>query len=280
MSDRSVVDPTLISGLDVLPTGKTHVSFSELRDWQECTYRHKVKYVKKITDDRDAAVLDFGTAIHSSCEDYLRTRIMKPEIAINFLKEAFSKKSANEEYTSDLLEQYTRETLSILEEVPSFMSQTFGDWVFIDAEHLLYEKINDKHNQAFKGYIDGVIESRDGNKKGLKWILDWKSTSWGWPSDKKTNPDIARQLVYYKKYWHQKNPEVPIKDIRCGFVLLKRTAKKGSQCELIKVSVGDVTLERSAKIINSMLNSVKKGIAIKNRESCKYCPFKETEHCT
>ena len=73
---------------------------------------------------------------------------------------------------------------------------------------------------------------------------------------------------------------VPLKDIRCGFILLKRGAKPGKVCELVKVSVGPKTLERAVKIMNSMIKMVKKGFNLKNRNSCNYCPYKDTEHCT
>lgn len=267
------------SSLSILPTGKTHVSFSELRDWQDCSYRHNLKYVKKILLDKPAPILDFGKAIHASCEDFLRTRIMNRDIALAYIEEAFKEKAELEEYTPELKEQFVDEAVSILSEVPTFMDTTFGDWVFIDAEHLLYERVNERHNQAFKGYIDGVIKSKNKRGKELTWVLDWKTTSWGWNSYKKQDPNVGRQLVYYKHNWAKKT-NTPLKDIRCGFVLLKRTAKPGLHCELLTISVGDVTLERSEKIVNNMLASIKRGLALKNRDSCKYCPYKDTEHCS
>lgn len=279
MSRNEPIDASLTNVLSALPTGKTHVSFSELRDWQECTYRHNLKYVKKINLDKPAPVLDFGTAVHASCEDFLRTRKMNSDIALDLINKSFNEKSSLEEYTDQLREQYVGEASSILRDVPIFMEETFGDWTFIDAEHLLYERVNERHNQAFKGYIDGIIKSVTNRGKEQSWVLDWKTTSWGWSREKKQDPNVARQLVYYKHNWSKKTG-TPLKDIRCGFVLLKRTAKPGTHCELLKISVGDVTLERSEKIVNNMLTSVKRGIAIKNRDSCKYCPYKETEHCT
>ena len=73
---------------------------------------------------------------------------------------------------------------------------------------------------------------------------------------------------------------MPLKDIRCGFILLKRGGKPGSVCELVPVSVGPKSLARAKKIVNNMITSVKRGMFLKNRDSCRYCQFKDTEHCT
>ena len=72
-----------------LPTGKCHVSFSEMRDWQDCSYRHKLKHVQKIELSKPGPLLDFGKAVHASCEDYLKTKDMKPDIAVRYIREAF-----------------------------------------------------------------------------------------------------------------------------------------------------------------------------------------------
>ena len=66
-----------------LPTGKSHISFSEVKDWHDCTYRHRLKYVQKIGEFVPGPALTFGTALHDACEDFLKTRVMKPELAQN-----------------------------------------------------------------------------------------------------------------------------------------------------------------------------------------------------
>ena len=89
---------------------------------------------------------------------------------------------------------------------------------------------------------------------------------------------MRAQLVLYKNFWSHKTNTDP-KDVRCGFVLLKRAAKPGAHCELVTASVGETTTERNLTVINDMLASVKRGMAIKNRNSCTYCPYKDTPHC-
>lgn len=263
--------------LENLPTGKPHVSFSELRDWQECSYRHKLRYVEKIDFFEPSPIMDFGTSVHASCENYLKTRKMSVDIATQNLDKFFETHKDKENYKPDALPLLKSEAASILEDVPKFLDETFPEWECVDAEHMLYESL-EKYPHAFKGFVDCIIKTKGKKGEDLYWILDWKTTSWGWPVDKKSNPDIARQLVFYKNFWSLKTG-VPLKNIRCGFVLLKRTAKPGAHCELVTVSVGDVTIERSVKLLHNMLGSIRRGIALKNKNSCQYCPYKETKHC-
>lgn len=271
---------------DDLPTGKPHISFSEVRDWKECSFRHKLKYVKKIELGRPGPLLDFGTAVHAACEGFLKTRTMDPKIATDMIRKAWEKnkdlryidKDGKEKPLFDNVEQFVKEAEDILADVPKWTEETFPDWEFIDAEHYLYEPI-DGHPHAFKGFIDGVIKCKGARGKTVVWLVDWKTTSWGWSLEKKSDDMVRAQLVLYKNFWSTKTGTDP-KDVRCGFILLKRSAKAGQHCELVTTSVGDVTTGRSLKVINNMLTSVKKGIALKNRASCTFCDYKDTPHCT
>lgn len=259
-----------------LPTGKPHISFSEYRDWKDCSYRHKLKHVKKIDLGKPGPLLDFGTAVHAACEQFLKTRVMDASIATKMIASAWEKNKDVKGFEPATVPVFQNEATNILADVPAFMEETFPGWEYIDAEHQLYETI-EGHPHAFKGFIDGIIRTKD--KKDLVWLIDWKTTSWGWDMRKKTDETVRTQLVLYKTFWARKMG-VDLKDIRCGFVLLKRSAKPNQHCELVPTSVGEVTANKSLKVINNMLSSVKKGIALKNRSSCTYCEYHKTEHCT
>jgi len=287
MSDRKQIEEQHLKGqadlvekpkYENLPTGKPHVSFSEMGDWNSCSYRHKLKYVAKIDLGKPGPLMDFGTAVHASCEDFLRTRVMKPEIAEAMIRKVWEKNKEIQGFEPSSVERYIKEAQEILADVPAWVDETFPEWEFVDAEHYLYEQIGDKPH-AFKGFIDGIIKCKGPRNKTLIWLLDWKTTGWGWTSEKKGDPNVTAQLVLYKNFWSIKTGTDP-KDIRCGFILLKRSAKKDKHCELVTTSVGEVTTARSLKVINNMLASVKKGIAIKNRANCTWCDYYNTPHCT
>jgi hypothetical protein len=249
-----------------------------MSDWSACSFRHKLKYVMKIDLGKPGPLMDFGTAVHASCENYLKTREMKPQIATDMIRKVWEKNKCIQGFEPDSIERYCKEATEILADIPAWLEETFPGWEFLDAEHYLYEAIADKPH-AFKGFIDGIIKCKGPKNKTLVWLLDWKTTGWGWTADKKGDPNVCAQLVLYKNFWTQKTGTNP-KDVRCGFILLKRSAKVGKHCELVTTSVGDVTTGRSLKVINNMVASVKKGIAIKNRGSCTFCDYYGTEHCT
>jgi hypothetical protein len=263
-----------------LPTGKPHVSFSEMRDWKECSYRHKLKYVEKINEDMPGVHMDFGTAIHEACENYLRTRVMDKKIFLVKLKALWTEHTPKnpKDFTVESFQAFGKQGLSILDDVPGWLEEQFPGWEYVDAEHALYEPLPGAQH-AFKGYIDAIIRAPGPRGKPLIWLLDWKTTSWGWNTYKKSDELVRSQLVLYKNFWSIKTGHDP-KDVRCGFALLKRTAKPGKHCELVTTSVGEVTTGKSLKVVNNMIHSVKKGIAIKNRDACKFCDYYCTPHCT
>jgi hypothetical protein len=266
------------SSFQTLPTGKPHVSFSEVKLWKECSYRHHLVHIKKVDLSKPSPILDFGTAVHASCEKYLLTREMNYKFAFDHLDSAWKKHQGNSDFSPEALEKAKSEATIILSEVPEFLDKEFPGWEVVDAEHQLYEAV-EGHPHAFKGFIDGVIKAKGKRGETIYWILDWKTTQRGWFKEKRSDEMVKAQLALYKNYWCQKHPDVPFKDVRCGFILLKKAAKPGDHCELFSVSLGEVPIKRSLKVVGNMLTSVKRGIAIKNRDSCTYCEYKGTAHC-
>lgn len=265
----------------LLPTKKPHVSFSEIREWTECPFRHKLKYVEAIDAFVPSPVLDFGTAVHSACEHYLKTRQVDLSIVKKALDEAWEKNKDVKGFDAPEKEKLLEVAAVIMSELPTWLEKTFPGWEFMEAEELLYEQVDPSSEVKFKGLIDGVlvvpIKVRNKEKR-IIWIIDWKTSAWGWSPDKRANFMTQSQIILYKHFWAKKHGVDP-KDIRCGFVILKKSAKAGAHCELIPVSVGPVTSARSLKIMNNAITGIKKGLALKNRNSCKYCDFHQTTWC-
>ena len=90
------------------------------------------------------------------------------------------------------------------------------------------------------------------------------------------------QIILYKYFFCQKKGLKP-EQIKCSFVLLKRTPAKSrpdDRCELVTVSAGEVALKKSLDAVHNMVQQVRQGRAVKNKMSCKFCKFAYTEHCT
>lgn len=266
-----------------LPTGKSHISFSEIKCWSECAFRHKLLYIDGLSEDVPTIFSDFGTVCHSGCEQYLKTRVMDKAAAVAEITKLWEERGYPNipnwsRYASSKLEDWIS-YLDFLDDVPGFLDQNFPGWELVSAEDELFTPLYEGSDVSFKGFIDCVIRVPSGKGKFIYWILDWKTAGTsGWHRDKKRSPIVQMQLRYYKHFWSQKTA-TPFNSIRCGFVLLKRGAKKKKKCDLVTVSVGEKTAERELHRAKSMVSAIRIGRFPKNRYSCTFCEFANTPHC-
>lgn len=272
---------------------KEHISYSEVKQWKECSWRHKLLYIDRLSTFEESPHLHYGTIIHDACEHYLKTRELKIDEVKNKIMVAWEDHGFDSEdfvflqtsraelqgwkYKHSKLKDWLAWSEASLLSLPDFMEENFPSWSIVSAEEPLYESIKN-HETKFKGYIDCIIKIPYKNKHKY-WVLDWKtSSSRGWDRNKQQDFSVQAQVILYKDYWGRKN-NIPLPDIQCGFVLLKKVKTVGKSCQLIKVGSGPKTIEKSEKLINSMLKTVKKGMFLKNRNSCMFCEFKGTEYC-
>ncbi len=251
-----------------------HISFSEIKDWIECSYRHKLKHVLEIHKDSDSVYSCFGTAIHDSCEDYVKTKVMKVELAINIIMESWEKNGFEE------VGLWMKRAKNILEYFPGWLEKTFPGWVCVDAEELLYENIPNSNGIKFKGYVDLIIKHND-----IIYILDYKTSSIdGWSNYKRNDETTKLQLIYYNIFWSKKH-NIDKDKIKCGFLLLNRETGFGGKVpiEFLPLEINEPQRKKSLDIIDNMLVSVNK-IAFKAVKDakfspCKFCEYNKTEHC-
>lgn len=234
--------------------------------------------------DKPTEHTEFGGIIHDAIEQYLvGAAPLDPVVTGQKVLEGLS---AIEGFTArENVQEWVDAVAPILEELPDFLAANFQNYKVTSAECELQEIFEKKPNRYFKGFIDCVLECEKIDKR-LKnpvvekqyWIIDWKTTSWGWTGDKKRDPEKQMQLVLYKHFWCLKN-NIPLDQVRCAWVLLKRVGKPGQHIELVPVSVGEKAIEKAMETTYRMMGSVEKQIFVKNRNSCKYCPYNNTEHC-
>lgn len=273
---------------------KEHVSYSEIKQWKECGWRHKLIYIDKIQTFEESPHLHYGTIVHDACEYFLKTRQLKIDEMKQSIKDAWNThgfdsedfivlqtnraKLQGWEYKHSNLEEWLLFAETSLLSVPKFLDENFNSWELVSAEEQLYEEIDDIETTKFKGYIDCIIKVPYKNKYKY-WILDWKTSSArGWMLEKQRDFLTQAQLFLYKSFWAKKN-NIKFSDINCGFILLKKVKKIDKSCQLIKVSSGDVTIGKSIKLVKNMISSVNKNLFLKNKDSCKFCEFKDTIHC-
>lgn len=279
------------------PTKKPHISYSEVKIWKECAWRHKLSYIEGVDMSKPSQHLVYGTMVHSCVEHFLINRQLgdrllqlENEMREEWFKLGFDTPEFIEEqvqrakkqgwsYTHNPFEDWLSWAKTSIEAVPDFLESTFPGWELVSAEEPLYEEITGK-SIKFKGFIDAIIKVPVKNDKYKYWILDWKTASpRGWSLEKKRDFMMHAQIALYKSFWGKKN-SISYKDIKTGFILLKKGVSKNKSCQLIEVSTGPSALEKSSKLVSSMISTVSKNMYLKNRNSCKYCDFSGTSHCT
>jgi hypothetical protein len=281
------------------------MSFSELKTWGKCSWRHWLLYVLDLREFGDTIYTDFGTIVHDASEGYLRTGVMDVDTAIQKIKDIWIERGYPEipeeelqypdvtlkkrvyttwpegwpSYADPELESWLVNCREILEGIPDWLDNEFPGWEFVDAEAELNEEMEGLPLR-FRGYIDAIIKVKNKKGKYIYWILDWKTSgARGWDKRKRTDFFMTMQVVLYKHFWTKKN-NIPLRDARCGYVILRRDVKKKtSRIGLFDVSAGPKTVARALKWLRSMIKMVESKRTLKNRYECTFCEFKGTDKC-
>jgi ATP-dependent exoDNAse (exonuclease V) beta subunit len=260
-----------------------HISFSELKTWNECPYKQKLAYIDRVSFFEGNEYTAFGTAIHEVCEKSVLGEIDRNFKSLNecfdvkFLEELKNLTEKNINLDKNLVKKMRSQASTILPYIIPSLITSFKEYEVVSAEEKLYETIeNSKKN--FKGYIDLVIKTKDGKYH----IIDWKTCSWGWDSKKKSDSMTTYQLTLYKHFFAKKHSIDP-KNIETHFALLKRTAKSDNKVEIFRVTSGLKKTENALKLLNKALYNIEKNKFIKNRLSCTSgfgCEFYKTKFCS
>jgi len=254
---------------------RNHISFSELKIWDECAFKHKLVYVDEVKKFLGNEYTAFGTAIHHVCE-----KIVVDEKAdllhlfnTKFLEELKLLTEKKVEIKKDLIGKMREQGKHILSFILPALKKTFVNFEVVSVEEQLMEPIEDL---SFKGFIDLVIKTSDDKYH----IIDWKTCSWGWDSRRKTDRITTYQLTLYKQFFAQKHNIEP-KNIETHFALIKRTAKSNN-VEIFSVASGQKKTENAINLLNKAIYNIKNSKHIKNRLSCTRgygCEFYKTQYC-
>lgn len=257
-----------------------HISYSELKEWTTCPWKHKLKYIDKLNAFFGNEHTAFGTAMHTVCENLVQEtkvdykQLFQEEFLKNLkeLRETDSEYSFNQELVTGMRSQGD----NLVDYILPALKKYFGSFELVSVEEKLFEEIKDI-DYDFKGFVDLVIKTKD----GITHVIDWKTCGWGWDTRKKSDKITTYQITLYKHFWCKKHNVDP-KEVQTHFALLKRTAKKNT-VEFFKVTSGAKKIENALKLLNKAVYNIKKQSHIKNRLSCygRYgmCEFYKTEHC-
>jgi ATP-dependent exoDNAse (exonuclease V) beta subunit len=263
----------------------SHVSFSELKIWNECPWKHKSVYIDKIKGFEGNEHTAFGSAVHSVCENKILNESLneKEHFKEQFLEELKAlPQEVRDNLNKKLVHAMKDQGVMLAPLIIPALKEHFKSFEVVSVEEKLYEPIKDFVDSdkefMFKGFIDLVIKTDDGKHH----IIDWKTCSWGWDSRKKSERMITYQLVFYKYYYALKHNVDP-QDIETHFALLKRTAKHNN-VEIFRVTSGKKKTENALKLLKKALYNINNKFYVKNRLACHgkfgQCEFYRTKHCT
>ena len=275
-----------------------HISYSEWKNWHICPHYHKLTYIDKVTQFQGNIFTAFGKALHTVCEltltapeKYRGSGTIEALVKEQFLKELKALPEGEQQRAKRdfKLKEWLVSGVEIIPDLYRCLTEKFGklgeDWEVLAAEEQLYEPITEftEAEKNFKGFIDLVVMSKKDKKVHL---IDWKTCSWGWKREKKSDTILSYQMVYYKHFWSRKY-DVDPKDVDCHFVLLKRTAKAGKKAEFVRVTAAKKRTTDALNTLTKALHNINKKNYIKNRTACTdckdrfgTCEFYKTEHCT
>jgi hypothetical protein len=254
----------------------SHISFSALKIWNDCSFRYKLYYEDGLDRGPGTEHTSFGVALHEAAE----LKVADDSVdEINIFQEAFKREitaiiSKGANIDSKLIKEMTEQGTRLAPQIIPALKATFGNFTLLKAEEEIYEKLNfPEIDFNFKGYIDLIIK----DEQGTIHIIDWKSCAWGWDSKKKADPILNYQLTLYKHFYSEKYKIDP-KNIETHFALLKRTAKKDN-VEIFRVTSGSKKTDNALKLLEKAVYNINKKMFIKNKLNCKYCEFKNTKEC-
>ena len=248
---------------------KKHISFSAMQTWTSCPFKYKLMYL----GDKEkiySPFMDFGSAIHDAIDVWFRESVdLLDEFEVRFRRYVAKNEEHYKEEQRDVIdvELWLQQGRNILGKIDKFLKKEYKDYVIYDTEEDLYEDI-DGEEVKFKGFIDVILKHKDEDKYVL---LDWKTTSWGWNREVRSDKIKKMQPLLYKNFWCKKHNIDP-KNVEVAFVLLKRTAKRNI-CERIGIRSTDKYIDRAVEQLGKFMYGLETGMFIKNRNGCSNCSF-------
>lgn len=274
---------------------KEHVSFSELRLFNECQWKWLLlKVFGTPTEDRSYQ-MDFGKAVHSGME-LLYGSGGTPEAASSHALGMYDEalKTLDLSHPSDRSEAFR-----IRDCIPGFYRDCLAcpelqGITTLKSELQLMQPVarTDGLNIKFKGFID-IVFIKKLKVKTVIYIADFKTCQWGWPSKKFQDIEVISQLLLYKHFFCKMMGTDP-KNVSLAFILLKKKPKDGDLTVSVeKISAGPKATQQALDYMQRAITGMHSYSYEKNYDACVRswidretkdertvrCPFAGTEMC-
>ena len=124
-----------------------HISYSELKTWKECPWRHKLEYVDRIKGFQGNEYTAFGTTVHEVCEKVARGELSGPAHAKLLFSKRFEKElnslPKEQQLNEKLLKDMRKQGEELIPDIFPALGDYFGEYEVIAAEERLYEPIGE-----------------------------------------------------------------------------------------------------------------------------------------
>ena len=139
------------------------ISFSELKTWKECPYKHKLTYVEGNRLFQGNIYTAFGTAIHSVCEEIIvdNRKNSKEIFLASYERELENLPDDTRPTDQAIIDEFRTQGLGLCEHILPAVKEEFKEYEVVSVEEPLFEQINDfeASGRNFKGFKRGRIFS-------------------------------------------------------------------------------------------------------------------------
>ena len=189
-----------------------HISYSSLSTYTRCPKLWELQYLRNAIPFKQNIYTCFGTAMHETIQSWLEVLYhdkvktandmdLNKLLYDNLIKSYKSGKAVNghEHFsTAEQLNEFWLDGKHILDFLKKKRAAYFSTKTTMLAgiETLLYQDI--KPGVKFKGLVDLVLYHPNSDR----WtIVDIKTSTRGWNSQYKKNPNLTAQVVLYKEFF-------------------------------------------------------------------------------
>ena len=125
-----------------------HISYSELKIWAECPFKHKLMYIDKIKGFIGNEYTAFGGAIHSLCESAVVGALSEDDYE-DFFQNSFRDELKKIEVTKpSLVMEMLEQANNISPNILPALDKHFGEYEVVSVEERLFEDIQN-HKFSF-----------------------------------------------------------------------------------------------------------------------------------
>lgn len=293
----------------------SNVSFSQFEMFTKCPKRWELKYVKKIGKFLPSIHLVFGTAMHQCVQkyvtdvlegvikdanevDYAPILASKMKSELDELTKTWEKKEPNRDdytFTSKTeLRKFFLDGMEIINYIKrdkhrkKYFDKRTYDMVAVELP--IKTKIIDDYDVNILMFIDTVLFNKENDTYT---IIDYKTSTKSWGKYQKEDKLKLSQALIYKMFF-SKVFDIELSKVESKFLVLKREVNQDmfeGHTQVVNPSQGKPSLNKVTTLLEFMVkfafnkdgsyksNVTYPAIGGSSHKNCKFCEFRDTEHC-